>query len=38
MYPVAQAALLSHFDSTCQAMTETAGYFVPGAARTQAAC
>ena len=37
-YPVAQAALMSHFEYTCLAVTETAGYFVPGAARTQPDC
>lgn len=37
-YPLAQAALMSHFDSTCQGLTATAGYFVPEAARTHPGC
>jgi len=36
-YPEAQAALLSHFGSAYRAVTATAGYFVPAAARLEAA-
>lgn len=36
-YPVAQAALLSHFDAAYRVVTATAGYFVPRAARVAAA-
>src|SRR5688500_4905167 len=34
-YPEAQAALLSHFASAYRAVTATAGYFVPAAARVE---
>jgi hypothetical protein len=36
-YPEAQAALLSHFESAYRVVTTTAGYFVPAAARVEAA-
>ncbi len=36
-YPEARAALLSHFESTCRVLGVTAGYFVPAAARIEAA-
>ena len=36
-YPEAQAALLSHFKSACRALTATAGYYVPAAARLEVA-
>lgn len=36
-FPEAQAALLSHFDSAYRAVTATAGYFVPAAARVEVA-
>lgn len=36
-YPEAQAALLSHFESAYRVVTATAGYFVPAAARVEAA-
>jgi hypothetical protein len=36
-YPEAQAALLSHFASGYRRVTATAGYFVPAAARLEAA-
>ena len=36
-YPEARAALLSHFESTDPDVTTMAGYFVPAAARVEAA-
>lgn len=36
-YPEAQAALLSHFESSFRVVTVTAGYFVPRGARVAAA-
>jgi hypothetical protein len=36
-YPEARAALLSHFESVDPDVTATAGYFVPAAARVEAA-
>jgi len=36
-YPEAQAALLAHYGSAYRGVTATAGYFVPAAARLEAA-
>lgn len=36
-YPEAQAALLAHYQSAYRGVTATAGYFVPAAARAEAA-
>ena len=36
-YPEAQAALLAHYESASRVVTTTAGYFVPAAARLEAA-
>ena len=36
-YPEAQAALMSHFQAAYRGVTATAGYFVPAAARLEAA-